>query len=391
MQILKKTDFYNTLFKLGDIPECYESISLRNEGKNFQDKKKGNQHNNKLFSAYAITLFPQYFTYHLCDKDYTCKKITQYNLEGFAINTSAVSNIEEYLMNLKSKYRSTITNNLRRLEHCFDVEYEIFFGDNITKNIYQNAMVKLKNMLETRFKEKNDTTEVLEKWDSFKAGLFDKIKKKEASLFITYASKKIIGISINYHANQILKGEVISYDINYAKFGLGHVMVYKVLEWCFNNNYLMMDMGNGNLKYKRVWCNLTYGYEYHFIYNKKSVPGTLVSFLQIYIIKIKNLLKKWKINDIYIKIKTSNKNTNTVFSILPNYRTEQLHSSAVKSCESYTIDFTSSEYSDLSKPINNFLYSNKEQFNKLKVYKLDDETFIFAGSKNYQKVIFEKR
>lgn len=383
MPILKKQDFYNTFYQKDQIPDCYESI-----GFNGQDIYKQTVKEPKS-KAYAITLFPKFFDYKLSHSKFKINKIEQTNLDGFAINLEGYSTIDQYLQeNIKSKTRSPILRRIKRFESCFDVKYKLFFGT-IDKEVYQQAMNTLKKMLELRFTQKDDSTETLEKWHEYKEATYNKILNKEASLFITYASGQMVAISINYHINKVFIGHIFCYDISYSKFSLGNMMVYKLLEWCCENNYLIMDMGNGDLEYKQIWCNNMYHYDYHFIYHKNSLAAIFATSVQMGIIKLKNLLKTLKIDEAYKKLRENKSTTSHPFELFPKYKVENMDANNDKSGLTSPINLNHPNFDFLKKPVNDFLYLNKEHYSHLNVYKEDSKNFILRGQNNAEKIIME--
>lgn len=88
-----------------------------------------------------------------------------------------------------------------------------------------------------------------------------------------------------------------SYDIDYAKFGLGNISVQKLLEWCIANDYKMLDMGFGAFDYKIKWCNDVYDFEHHIFHRKSSlVSSTLVFLITLKTKLINYLLEKKSIS-----------------------------------------------------------------------------------------------
>ena len=96
------------------------------------------------------------------------------------------------------------------------------------------------------------------------------INKNKASLYVAYNGEKPIFISLNYHFDKILFGYVSSYDIDYGKFSLGQICIYKHIEWCLSNGYIMFELGWGDLEYKKWWSNNTYTFKSEVIYPKRS-------------------------------------------------------------------------------------------------------------------------
>ncbi|UKM63941.1 GNAT family N-acetyltransferase [Flavobacteriaceae bacterium GSB9] len=384
MSVLKKDDFYNSLFLENRISECYNEIKLNN-GISYYKKPDGPS-SKALSNSYAITLFPDYFTSEILEKDYAEKKIVQRKLVGFAIKLDGIKNVENYLKdNLKSQSRSQIKKSLKRFNLCFNVEFQIYFGQ-ISEPVYNKAITVLKSFLEVRFNEKNDTTEILATWDNFRKRTYNQINNKQASMFITYASGEIVTVGINYHANKILKAHVIGYDINYSKFSLGNIMVYNVLEWCLDHKYNLMDMGNGYLHYKKVWSNLKYHYHYHFIYKIKSVAGTLSAIKQMAIVKAKNFIKTLKL---YERFKNSSYSKNSSAKLMTRLRYNIKDTRKEKPKMINIVDFNAKNYNFLKRPVIDFLYLTQEHISDTKVFKLNEKSFLIMGRKNIRKVIFE--
>ncbi len=386
MPILKKEDFYNSYFQKDKTFEYYSKIGYTHNNKIFYNKTSTT---NKQ-KAYAISLFPNYFHSEVLKSSYNIKKTRQKNLDGFAVLTKGYSNINEYLQNhLKPKTRGPVLRRIKRLESCFNIEYKLCYG-NISKELYDTALSKLKEMLLSRFAQKKDSTEILDKWEHYEKTTFEAIKNKTASLFIVYANNQIIGISINYHIKDIFIGHIFCYDINYSKFSLGNTMVYKLLEWCFENKYSMLDMGNGDLEYKQIWCNLKYNYEYHFIYKKKSILGFILARLEILKIKIKNTLKHYKIDKAYTFVKKKLKGT-AIPSANPffNYTIEPINPGSINQQEATKIDFNKSQHLNIKKPINDFLYTEQEHIDNLEVFLINENNYILKGTKKVKKVTFD--
>src|SRR5690606_9401311 len=124
--------------------------------------------------------------------------------------------------------------------------------------------------LTKRFEQRNDTNHILINWERYKNILFPLINEKKASIFVIYNNESPIQISINFHYGKTFFAHIPAYDVDYAPYGLGNTAVYKQLEWCIENNYEYLDMGNGYLEYKKRWCNYQYDLETHIFYKKTS-------------------------------------------------------------------------------------------------------------------------
>ena len=250
-------------------------------------------------------------------------------------------------------------------------------------------METLHQMIIARFKQRNETSENLKDWQWRCKQAYFLIKEKRASLFVIYHGQKAISISLNYNFNKVHFSYISSYDIDYSKFGLGHVDNYKQLEWCLANNFEIFELGWGTLDYKRRWCNYIYLFEHHLVYIKSSFPAqiytTLIGFkiqlksflvskdVHMYIRNIKNKL-------IYLKKKEEGN----------RFRTEIIEKNHTTSLIT-KIDYNLETYSFLRKNIYDYLYLNTLPISKLTVYKIDtEEAYILTGGKTIQKVAIDK-
>ena len=127
--------------------------------------------------------------------------------------------------------------------------------------------------------------------------------------------------SLNHFENNV-NHSIKTYDIDYAKFSLGNIDIYKQLEWCFENNFKMFDFMWGNLEYKERWCNQIYLYEHHLYYNKNFILGPPLAYLIVYLYKLKDFFNK-KIGIRFLgQIKSPYKKEQSQVSGIANYSFE---------------------------------------------------------------------
>lgn len=382
---LKTQDFYGTFFLKDSIPSVYEKIAYSYKKDIFHSSKNTSKTESNTL-AYFNKLFPQYLTPSEINSDeYHIKKIEQSNLDGFGILINDdEKDIESFMLkNFKSSTRSPIKRRLKRLESCFSIDYKFFFGEQISEIEYDAIMDTLKEMLLRRFAQKDDINEVIEKWQHYKTHTHAQVIAKEASIYVIYANNNIVAISLNYHIKDILVGHIISYDIDYSKFSLGNTMVYKLLDWCIKNNYSILDMGNGEMEYKTIWCNYSYHYDYHFIYKKNALKAYLLAHKEVVKINIKNSLKRLKIIDFYRNIKSSvfGKNvpkatTNTIYTI------EKINPNDFNLENLKKVNISEDTYSDLKKTIYDFLFLSKEHKSDIEIFEHENKDIVFIKGKN---------
>ncbi len=220
-----------------------------------------------------VPFVPDYLKTKLKNEDELQLKIF-HQQKGYAADLSNFQDVESYLKSQFKNNAKTIRRYVNRLESCFDIEYKLFYGQ-MDKNEYDQLLQVLRSMIIQRFQQRNEQSKSLMEWERTVALTYPLILNKRASIFVIYESGKPIEIAINYHFKQILFSYISSYDIDYAKFGLGHVEIYKQLEWCLKNNFNRFEMGWGDLDYKRRWSNHIYNFEQHLFYQKKSYPAKI--------------------------------------------------------------------------------------------------------------------
>ena len=206
--------------------------------------------------------------------------------------------IDQFLeKQFKSKKRSIIRRYINRLEKCLTIRYKIYWGD-IEELTYELLMATLQKMISKRFDEKGEHHQEMKRWDELKQRTFSQIKKKQASLFVIYDDGLPIEISLNYHLGEVLFSSISSYDMDYSKFGLGHVEIYKQLEWCLQNGYHTFEMGVGGMDYKARWSNYIYQFEHVVLHQDTTLTSRLFGNYEYHRIRLKEYLKSKKINEL---------------------------------------------------------------------------------------------
>ncbi len=387
-------DFYNTFFKKSSIPSVYNKVVYSQNNATFYETEEENSFEYESL-VYFIKLFPNYLNVKTIDaSNYIINKAPQNNLDGFGILIKDEESIESYMLNnFKSTTRSPIKRRLKRLESCFSIHHKFYYGETVEQKEYDKIMEALKHMLTRRFAQKKDINEALTKWENYNKNTKAQVLAKEASIYIMYANEDIIAVSLNYHIKDILIGHILTYDIDYSKFSLGNTMIYKLLDWCIQNNYSILDMGNGEMEYKNVWCNFKYNYEYHFIYKKKSINAFITAHFQKLKISFKNVMKSLKLVDTFRKIKTSvlGKNIPIVTNPVAAYTVEKISKENINKQELSKIKYADCAAFGIKKTICDFLFLSKEHFNDIKIYSSNSNYFIVEGKNNIIRVNTDNR
>ncbi len=269
---IDETNFYFSFYEKQHVPSICKKISFNNTV--LSETKNSN--NDKLASKIIVlNLIPNYLNLEL-KKGLYSKKST--HKPGLAVNlTKGFNNIDDYLKTQCSpKLRKVVTRSVKRLESCFNIKYNMFYG-HISKADCDLLMGKLYNMIENRFKQRSGRNTILRQWDHYMDLAFNGINKKTASLFVIFSNGQPIEISLNFIYDNIMFSYISSYDLDYAKFGLGHINYYKKVDWCIKNKIDLFDMGHGDFAYKRQWANM----DYNFLIKKAFFYNSLRFFITL--------------------------------------------------------------------------------------------------------------
>lgn len=379
-------NFHETISTKNQVLACYKKLSFAHNNVNIYTSQTIKT--NSLSKALNISLFPSYIQPEFFNtQTLEVVKIPQEKITGYAVLINKHENLEALLKTeYKKSFRANILRFVNRFEDCFDANYKLFFGD-ISKEDYSFLMHSLHTMLTTRFDQRNDSNKVLNNWEFYLNTTYKLILEKKASLFVIYQDTTPVHICVNHHFNNILFVSIPSYDINYAKFALGNVSLYKLLEWSVNNKYEIMDMAQGYLEYKRRWSNLIYSFEHHIIFEKNSFKNKLDATIEIKKLNLKNFLKSKNIDELIETFKKRLYNKKTIIKEL-TYQLEDSNEQKPNGLEAILKE--TSTYNAIQKPINDFLYTNKEHINNLKVFKtVIKNQYLLCGTSINQKLIIK--
>ncbi|MGS2726150.1 GNAT family N-acetyltransferase [Psychroserpens sp. BH13MA-6] len=318
------------------------------------------------------------------------KKIFQY--QGFLMDISEYASHEDYInAQFSSKNRREFRSNQRRLETCFDVSYE-FIHEAISKEKFDKVFQQFHDLLIDRFDEKQTNYHHLspQKWNYYHELVFEMLKEKKASLLIISQSDVPIGITLNFHSETVLFETITVFDPDYYKFSIGKTSIIKLLEWCFDNNYRISDFSKGDFDYKHKWANTIYDFNYHVLYDSKSLIACFRAHIVIAYYKLKLFLRKKHVNEFYRKMKyllsgqdhqhTSHDKVDFDVTYIKEFDKTLYESIDYKA----SADYFSPMY------VYTFLFANPEPISKIKVFKHKEQhTYIISGSKKSQQITFK--
>ncbi|WOD43377.1 GNAT family N-acetyltransferase [Hwangdonia lutea] len=383
-----KSNFYSDIFEENAIPSIYEKIKLKDNEYAFCSPGTKTLPASRL---YAFELVPNYFELEVKD-GYNCKEIFQ--KYGYAVNLMGYNSVDNYL---KSEFKTSIRKNFNRtknkLENCYNINYAFFYGA-ISNEEYYALMHALHEMLKKRFKERNDRNPVLENWEHYVQNTLQLINSKKASLLVIFSDNEPVAITLNYHQGKVIYSAIASYNIDFYKYSLGNLMIYKLIEWAILNHYVLIDLGYGNFSHKQIWNNKRYSFNNHVIHSENVWFGKLYAVFIHYKYQLINYLLSKKVNVYY-------KNFKQFFKGIPKeepldtfkfetIKINHLSNEDVKSLN--LINFKKEDYLFMRKPINDFIYSNNNHIDNMSIFKakIQDNIFYIKGEKCSIKLTYTK-
>ena len=388
--MLRRLNFFFEFFEKNSILPFYESVTNNINGHII------NNENTEGLKAYenglcvcVVNMIPPYFDFKIDNQNKLFGAFQVKYRTGFIMDLSQYANAEEYLKShLGSRHRKNILSKLKRLESCFDISYKTHYGA-IDDLEYKFLFEEFERMIRDRFKQRGEEHVGLKRWNLYKENVYELILKKRASLFVIYDGKKPISINLNYHFENILDSAITSYDIDYAKFGLGNIAVYKKMEWCFQNDYQRIDMRWGELYYKRLWSNAIEEYKCDVVYNNLFIAMP-IAFMVARLIIFKKFLLQHKILPFNLSFRSRQKsNQNVESNSEPFFKIENLTELPFKDGLSL-VSLEDRKFEFLRNPVYNFQYSNVEHTNNINIYRVNNDrmTYIIAGKSQLQKLVF---
>ncbi len=226
-------------------------------------------------------------------------------------------------------------------------------------------------------------------WDYYFDLLYEMILNKKALLFIIKKNGKPVCGSFNFISKDILFFSSQTFDVDLYRFGLGHIMIYELGNWCFDNKISIFDFSKGDFEYKRRWANIEYHFQVHVLYDAGSFQASLLGSFLVNYFRLKQFLRDKEVNIFVSKLKYFIKNIGKKNeNIIKNYKIEFLKDSF--NADGYKLINISQKHSFLNSAIIEVLSNNPEPEENLKIYSKEgnNKLFVILGNKSKCSVLF---
>jgi hypothetical protein len=383
-EFIEKVSFYKAKYVA-----LYINIGRNlTKGLDYSINYLANDYKGKVFLIYDV---PEYFKlekFKNSETNLKLKKIYQY--KGFALDFNDFETPEDYVNSrISSKNRRGYRSRLKRLETCFDIKYDFLFGE-VNQIKFDELFKQFHSLLSKRFSGKGVNYHHLEdkKWHFYKELVYKLLSEKQASLFTIYSGDKPIGITLNFHSEDIAFVTITVFDSDYFKFNVGKASIVKLLEWSYEQNIKIMDFSKGEFDFKYEWCNLVYDFKYHVLYDSKSIKASLLASIVEKSFKLKLYLREKNVNILYRKLlhrlRKSDKSKIPIKKVNLSYPENFEINNSLK-----LLNLENESYQFLKKFVYSFLFSNPQSLDVIKIYKDTlKEDYYINGSKKTQLVSF---
>ena len=326
------------------------------------DKLQGTIHVVKLIPPFLQPQFRAEFTDH-----YTALSFQEF--QGFMADFQGFSSFEQYLQEqMNSKMRKKLRSYVRKLESCFNITYTLHLGE-ISKDHYDFLFSKAHTFISRRFQQRGDTHKLEENWDFIERTAYDLIRSRKASLFVIYRNKEPLSICLNYHFENIIYNAMAAYDIDYYKFSLGSIDIFKQMEWCVTNKIRIFNLGLGYMPYKTWWCNVKYTFENQVLYDRQSPLQKAMAYAYVKLFKLRQYFRKINLDQPYHYLKSKIKVKSAAKSDLGEPEFEFIDLNDQPALENAKIlDIRQPELGYLRKSIFEFQFRHSESENDIQVY-----------------------
>ncbi|WP_396590092.1 GNAT family N-acetyltransferase [Allomuricauda sp. R78024] len=235
------------------------------------------------------------------DSNLKIRIVPQY--KGYLSNLTDFNCFEDYFSKqFSSKSRTNLRKYLKRLDGNFSTSFKVFHGT-ISVEEYEFHFEKLIELIGKRFGELGLENNILKLRNYYKDLCYQMILNKEASLNVIYSDKEPIAISFCFLSDERAYFAITTFDTDFRRYNLGHVLIIKIMGWCFENGIRKFDYSKGTYDYKTRWANESYYFENHILYDRNSIKAALLGNYLYGYFKFKQFLRDKNINKVYSRIK----------------------------------------------------------------------------------------
>ena len=302
---LEKIIFLKAFLSLNKFPQEVKSIEDLREDTVLYETPYPSTSKNKW--CLIIQDVPGYLKLHLdtLTNEQSCRTVpTQ---KTYVVNLGEYPNGAAYLQkHFGPKSRSALKRYKNRLETCFTVRNEVYYGPMDREN-YDHLFEKLRELMVHRFEQKNEQNYELRHLEEIKEDVYPQLLQKQANLFVIYANERPVSIRINMMKGTLAFYILSAYDPDYDMFRLGKLDMWQNIDWLIGEGCTKYDLLKGYGYIKERWADNIYNNNLVFINSDHSLFGQMKFNMLVWRTKFKiatvktakslkldSFIKKWK-------------------------------------------------------------------------------------------------
>lgn len=239
---------------------------------------------NNISGVYCIYDVPGYHNLpnvsELSGGELDCYKSRQY--PGSFLDLTRYETMDQFMRNnMSSKKRSEFKKFLRKSETVLNPTFTILHGDKISMDFIDEVLNALFRILQQRFDKKGIFNRFIKinQQEKLRYEVKDLIIKGKASLAFMKMGSEYISVSYQYHNGFDVLYSIPTFDDTLAKFNLGHIHLFHLIDYCFSKKYRYFDFSKGDGSYKSKWTDNIYLYHHIFIYSRDKFYFKYFAFL----------------------------------------------------------------------------------------------------------------
>ncbi|WP_394972479.1 GNAT family N-acetyltransferase [uncultured Croceitalea sp.] len=314
------------------------------------------------------------------------KKVKQY--KGYLTRISQFNDFEDFFLNhFSGKSRNNIRKWNKRLTNNFEIEFKVFYGV-ISKDEYHKIFNAMLALIQKRWGSLGMDNDIYRDRDYYRELCYEMILDKTASLNVIYAFGEPIAVSICFVSKKDLFFAITTFDIDFRKYNMGHLLIMYIMQWCFDNRIEVFDYSKGTYEYKTRWSNETYFFENHIIYDKTSLKSLIIGNYLTFFYSFKQFLREKEFNLLYSRFKYHFKNLGWKDNdnIVPSFKIKDVNDIDLTLFEKIEMD--SIDFNDIRGVLYDILFSKPQYLNTVEVYKDEiGKRYLLVGEKFKKEII----
>ncbi|WP_445381928.1 GNAT family N-acetyltransferase [Robiginitalea sp. IMCC43444] len=230
-------------------------------------------------------------------------RVPQY--KGYRCNFQEINTLEGYMEKvISSRSRGKFGRTLRNFNSKFSLACK-FYGQGTNKNKLEELLDLLNQWMSQRFSELKRYNNNLDpdEWAFHKDVTLALISEGKAGLFCVLNGDKPVALTILYLSETTAFDVIRSFDIEYAAYRPGTICTMKQIEWCIENGFKYLDFSKGHFEYKQRWCNEPYDFEYHILFDRKSLKAQFFACYFFGYYQLKTYLRRLGLDLIWQRLK----------------------------------------------------------------------------------------